>query len=161
MIMAYSTDTKQTVTINEQKLFHNQNDIRTVEISFEEHKIYIGTQVIAKIIRDDSDFATQPWVVMVNGIEIHRANTWTKCYHYITWHFKQGTLPEQQKEEVATDDCKRVVVPVFVPNQRLRQVALISDLALYIYFKCIKTLRIAIDYLLLFEKQSKFCRSDC
>ena len=37
---------------------------------------------------------TQPWVVMVGEVAVHRADTWAKCAHYIQWHYKQGTLPK-------------------------------------------------------------------
>jgi hypothetical protein len=68
-----------------------EGNIRTVEISFYDHEVYAGDKLIANIGHDDDDFVTQCWVVKINGVEIHRAHTWAKCYHYITWHFKQGT----------------------------------------------------------------------
>jgi hypothetical protein len=61
-----------------------------IEISFYNHEYYAGGKLIATITYDDD--LTQPWVVMVNGEEKHRANTWAKCNSYITWHHKQGTL---------------------------------------------------------------------
>ena len=79
----------------------SQENIRTVEISFYDHEIYAGEKLIACITHDHDDFATQRWVVMINSVEVHRANTWAKCYDYIIWHYKQGTLPTQQQEEVA------------------------------------------------------------
>ncbi|MCC5669736.1 hypothetical protein LC653_39505 [Nostoc sp. CHAB 5784] len=39
---------------------------------------------------------TQPWLVMVNGKEEFRANTWAKCYRFIQWHHKDGTLNNSQ-----------------------------------------------------------------
>ncbi len=78
-----------------------QSDITTVEISFYDHEIYAGKKLIACITHDHDDFVTQRWVVMINDVEIHRANTWAKCYDYIIWHYKQGTLPTQQQEEIA------------------------------------------------------------
>ena len=83
----------------------HERSIRTIEISFYDHEIYAGEKMIACITHDHDDFANQRWVVMVNDIEIHRANTWAKCYDYITWHHKQGTLPtQQQEEEIAAID---------------------------------------------------------
>ena len=79
----------------------SQKNIRTVEISFYDHEIYAGKKLIACITHDHDDFATQRWVVMINSVEVHRANTWAKSYDYIIWHYKQGTLPTQQQEEIA------------------------------------------------------------
>lgn len=31
---------------------------------------------------------------MVNEVEVHRADTWAKCAHYVQWHYKRGTLPK-------------------------------------------------------------------
>ncbi len=78
------------------------SNIRAVEISFYDHEIYAGDNLIASITHDVDDFVTQRWVVMVNGFLIHRANTWAKCYNYITWHYNQGTLPTQQAVETVT-----------------------------------------------------------
>jgi hypothetical protein len=57
-------------------LLASESDIRAVEISFYDHEIYAGDKLIASITHDSDDFVTQRWVVMVNGLEIHRANTW-------------------------------------------------------------------------------------
>jgi hypothetical protein len=44
-------------------------------------------------------------VVMVNGLEVYRSHTWGKSYNYITWHYKEETLPVQvQEEEPATSE---------------------------------------------------------
>jgi hypothetical protein len=75
-----------------------ENSIRAVEISFYDHEIYAGDRLIASITHDSDDFVTQRWVVMINGLEIHRSNTWAKCDSYIRWHYKQGTLPVQVQE---------------------------------------------------------------
>ncbi|MDZ8263701.1 hypothetical protein [Nostoc sp. ChiQUE01b] len=56
-------------------------------------EIFAGKQLIAYISYDNGEFVTQPWVVMVNGVEIFRHNTQAWCYRYITWHYKDGTLP--------------------------------------------------------------------
>jgi hypothetical protein len=29
----------------------------------------------------------------IGELEVHRAETWAHCAHYIQWHYKQGTLP--------------------------------------------------------------------
>ena len=74
------------------------HDIRAVELSFYNHEIYTGSKLIASITYDHDDLVTQPWLVVINDVKIHRANTWAKCYHYITWHYEQGTLPIQPQE---------------------------------------------------------------
>lgn len=170
--MTYLTDARQALESNQRKPLQSLSNIRAVEISFEEHEIYVGEKAIAKRCRlrliacityNDDDFVTQPWVVAVNGVEIYRANTWSKCYHYITWHFRQGTLPEQQEEVVAVD-CQRTALPVFVSLhwQKSRQVAFASHLFRSMYFKCFEALKNATQYLLLlFKRQSKSGKDDC
>ncbi|MEA5508075.1 hypothetical protein VB735_34340, partial [Halotia wernerae UHCC 0503] len=64
--------------------------LRTVEISFYDHEIYCGTQLIATITYNND--LTQPWVVLVEDVEKFRANTWARCYRYISWHHQDGTL---------------------------------------------------------------------
>ncbi|MCC5633043.1 hypothetical protein LC613_36585 [Nostoc sphaeroides CHAB 2801] len=68
-------------------------ELRSVEISFEDHEFYAGQKLVASITHDDN--LTQPWIVMVNGEEIHRANTFKRCHSYITWHYQRETLPIQ------------------------------------------------------------------
>ena len=68
-------------------------EITTVEISFYDHEVYALGKQIASITHDPDDFQTQRWVVMVGETEVHRADAWAKCHSYITWHYKQGTLP--------------------------------------------------------------------
>jgi hypothetical protein len=63
--------------------------LTTVEISFYDHEFYA---LIATISHDDD--LTQPWIVMVNGVEKFRANTWARCHRYIQWHHQDGTLNE-------------------------------------------------------------------
>ncbi|MCC5603794.1 hypothetical protein [Nostoc favosum] len=66
--------------------------LTTVEISFYDHEIYALNELIASITHDND--LTQPWVVIVNGVEKFRANTWARCHRYITWHHQDGTLNE-------------------------------------------------------------------
>jgi hypothetical protein len=73
-------------------------NIRAVEISFYDHEVYVDDKLIARISHDDDDFVTQRWMVIINEVEVYRANTWAKSYNYITWHYSQGTLPIQQPE---------------------------------------------------------------
>ncbi len=158
--MTHNSETQQTPTSDRHQSVSN---IRAVEISFEEHEIYAGDKAIACITYNDGDFVTQPWLVMVNGVEIYQANTWAKCYHYVTWHWKQRTLPEQKEEAVAVD-CQRIALPVFVSLhwQKSRQVAFVSNLFRSMYFKCFEALKNATQYLLLlFKRQSKSGKDDC
>jgi hypothetical protein len=74
-------------------------ELTPVEISFYDHEYYAGDKLIAAITYDHADFVTQRWLVMVNGKEIHRANTWAKCHNFITWHHKDGSLPVQNATE--------------------------------------------------------------
>jgi hypothetical protein len=42
---------------------------------------------------DEQDFETMRYVIMVNGREFLRFNTYSKAENAITWHRKNGTLP--------------------------------------------------------------------
>ncbi len=75
-------------------------ELRSVEISFEDHEFYAGQKLVASMTHDDD--LTQPWIVMVNGEEIHRANTFKRCHRYITWHYQRGTLPVHEETPVPT-----------------------------------------------------------
>ncbi|MBD2511482.1 hypothetical protein H6G91_30280 [Nostoc muscorum FACHB-395] len=69
-----------------------------VEISFDHHEYYAGNQLIASITHDDN--LTQPWVVIVNNKKVFRANTLMRCDRFICTHYKDGSLPVQEKAEV-------------------------------------------------------------
>ncbi|MCG6138455.1 MAG: hypothetical protein MET45_28170 [Nostoc sp. LLA-1] len=77
-------------------------ELTSVEISFYDHEIYAGQKLVAAITYQED--LTQPWLVMVNDEEIHRANTWARAWRYICTHHKDGTLPEQQETPAATTD---------------------------------------------------------
>ncbi|MCC5605050.1 hypothetical protein [Nostoc favosum] len=68
--------------------------LTTVEINFYHHEVYFGKELIAYIAYDHDDLVTQPWLVMVNGVEKFRATTPTRCQRYIQWHHQDGTLRE-------------------------------------------------------------------
>ncbi len=87
-------------------------EVTSVEISFYDHEIYADDKLVAKITHDHDDFITQRWVVMVNDVEVHRADTWGKCYDYITWHFSHGELPVQEPEEAAATTGNEVMVEI-------------------------------------------------
>jgi hypothetical protein len=71
-----------------------------VEISFYDHEYYAGNKLIASITYDDD--LTQPWVVMVNNKEVHRAATVMLCHRYICTHYKDGSLPVQEQNATET-----------------------------------------------------------
>jgi hypothetical protein len=76
-------------------------ELTTVEINSQHYQVYAGTRLIAYISYDNSEFVTQRWVVMVNGVEIFRHTTLAQCQRYIEWHHKDGTfnLPIVGKEQ--------------------------------------------------------------
>jgi hypothetical protein len=76
--------------------------VTPVEISFYDHEYYAGDKLIATITHDDNDFVTQPWVVMVNNKEAHRAATVMLCHRYISTHYKDGSLPMQEQNATET-----------------------------------------------------------
>ncbi len=86
-------------------------ELTPVEISFYDHEYYCGTQLIAAITYDDD--LTQPWLVTVNGAEIYRAATPMLCDRYIRIHYKDGSLPVQEKNATATTTGNEVMSQIF------------------------------------------------
>jgi hypothetical protein len=74
--MTHLSYTRQALESHHSQSLQSLSEIKAVEISFEEHEIYAGERAIARIIYNDEDFVTQPWMVIINGLEIHRASTW-------------------------------------------------------------------------------------
>ncbi len=73
-----------------------------VEISFDHHEYYADNKLVASISYDDN--LTQPWVVIVNGTEKFRANTWARCNRFIEWHHQDGTLNEPVPTQTEVDE---------------------------------------------------------
>jgi hypothetical protein len=120
--MTYVSYTQQSFTSNKRESLQSRDNIRALEISFDKHEVYALEKLIAKIIYDSDEFVTQCWLVIINDVEIHRSNTWAKCYNYITWHYKQETLPMQQQEvETGTPESARVKIPVFIVDSQKRE----------------------------------------
>jgi hypothetical protein len=69
-------------------------ELTLVEIDFYDHEIYVAGKLIASIGHDDD--LTQPWLVLINAVEVFRHNTFKGCHSFITWHYKENTLPEPQ-----------------------------------------------------------------
>ena len=87
----------------------------------------VGGEIVATITSDND--LTQPWLVLINGVEVHRAATWARAYDYVRTHVKYGTLPNPQTEQVDDylfhDDPRPVVLPVvgdshFIGDRLLR-----------------------------------------
>ncbi|MBN3951904.1 MAG: hypothetical protein HWQ38_37760 [Nostoc sp. NMS7] len=51
----------------------------------------VDGEVVATITSDED--LTQPWVVKIGGVEVHRRNTWALAYDYVRHHSKHHTLP--------------------------------------------------------------------
>jgi hypothetical protein len=83
-----------------------------VEISFDHHEYYAGNQLIASISNDENHL-TQPWVVMVNGKEVFRANTLMRCDRFICTHYKDGSLPVQEKEATPPTTENQIMAHIF------------------------------------------------
>jgi hypothetical protein len=85
---------------------------RIVEISFSHHEYYADNQLVASISHDD-DHLTQRWVVMVNDKEVFRANTLMRCDRFICTHYKDGSLPVQDKEATPPTTENRIMAHIF------------------------------------------------
>jgi hypothetical protein len=48
------------------------------------------SEPVAQIICDDD--LTQPWVVVVNGKEVYRASTHSRCTSYVRWHHRRTVI---------------------------------------------------------------------
>ncbi|MBD2535991.1 hypothetical protein H6G97_44395 [Nostoc flagelliforme FACHB-838] len=86
--------------------------LRIVEISFDHHEYYAGNQLVASISHDDNHL-TQRWVVMVNDKEIFRANTPMRCHRFICTHYKDGSLPVQEKEATPCTTGNKIMAQIF------------------------------------------------
>jgi hypothetical protein len=76
------------------------SELTTVEINSNHFEVYAGKWLLAYITYDWGELVTQPWVVMVNGVEKFRHSTQAWCYRFIQWHHKQGTLNPQPNTEI-------------------------------------------------------------
>jgi hypothetical protein len=86
-----------------------------IEISFYDHEYYAGDKLIAAISYDDD--LTQPWVVMVNNREVHRAATVMLCHRYICTHYKDGTLPVQEQNTTDTNGTTENAIMAEIFNE--------------------------------------------
>ncbi|MFN6559985.1 MAG: hypothetical protein RMY28_009275 [Nostoc sp. ChiSLP01] len=73
-------------------------ELRITNYEVDGDDVTVNGQAIASITIDESHL-TQPWVVKIDGVEVHRNGTWAQCYNYVRWHHKNGTLAAP-----ATDD---------------------------------------------------------
>lgn len=80
--------------------------------------VYANGVSIAAIAYNDTDsYLTHPWVVMVGGVEIHATNTWASCYSYITWHYKQSTLPVAQPQPIDEQAIAQFELDTYIQDQ--------------------------------------------
>jgi hypothetical protein len=112
-IVEYQASIFQKLTPDEQAQPVAPEKLTTVVCSFYDHEYYAGNELIAAITHDND--LTQPWVVMVNGAEQFRANTWARCHRFIQWHHQDGTLNEPlpaQTEALCTTG-NEIMVQIF------------------------------------------------
>jgi hypothetical protein len=83
-----------------------------VEISFDHHEYYADDKLVASISYDDNHL-TQRWVVMVNDKEVFRANTLMRCDRFICTHYKDGSLPVQEKEATPPTTENQIMAHIF------------------------------------------------
>ncbi|MEJ6487751.1 hypothetical protein N0Y54_42035 [Nostoc punctiforme UO1] len=86
--------------------------LKIVEISFSDYEYYADDKLVASISHDDNHL-TQRWVVMVNDKEIFRANTLMRCDHFICTHYKDGSLPVQEKEATPPTTENQIMAHIF------------------------------------------------
>jgi hypothetical protein len=83
-----------------------------VEISFDHHEYYADDKLVASISHDDNHL-TQRWVVMINDKELFRANTLMRCDRFICTHYKDGSLPVQDKEATPPTTENQIMAHIF------------------------------------------------
>jgi hypothetical protein len=93
------------------------NELTTVEISFSDHEIYSGRKLIASITHDDNHL-TQRWVVIVNGKEVFRANTYMRCHRYICTQYRNSRLPVQETETTPCSTGNEVMAEIHVECEK-------------------------------------------
>ncbi|MCC5633198.1 hypothetical protein LC613_37490 [Nostoc sphaeroides CHAB 2801] len=86
--------------------------LRIVEISFDHHEYYADDKLVASISHDDNHL-TQRWVVMVNDKEVFRANTLMRCDRFICTHYKDASLPVQEKEATPPTTENQIMAHIF------------------------------------------------
>jgi hypothetical protein len=88
-----------------------------VEISFSDYEYYADDKLVASISHDDNHL-TQRWVVTVNDKEVFRANTLMRCDRFICTHYKDGSLPVQEKEATPPTTENRIMAHIFNECQK-------------------------------------------
>ncbi|WP_223278323.1 hypothetical protein [Nostoc sp. 'Peltigera membranacea cyanobiont' 232] len=83
-----------------------------VEISFDHHEYYADDKLVASISHDDNHL-TQRWLVMINDKELFRANTLMRCDRFICTHYKDGSLPVQEKETTPPTTENQIMAHIF------------------------------------------------
>ncbi|MHC5746368.1 MAG: hypothetical protein ACYTXT_31635 [Nostoc sp.] len=83
-----------------------------VEISFDHHEYYADDKLVASISHDDNHL-TQRWVVMVNDKEVFCTNTLMRCDRFICTHYKDGSLPVQEKLATPCTTGNEVMAQIF------------------------------------------------
>ncbi|MHC5830522.1 MAG: hypothetical protein ACYT04_84910, partial [Nostoc sp.] len=76
-----------------QKLSVNGTQMREIRplVEMNGEDCIVDGAIVAAITSDDD--LTQPWVVKIGGVEVHRRNTWALAYDYVRHHSKHHTLP--------------------------------------------------------------------
>jgi hypothetical protein len=87
-----------------------------VEISFDHHEYYADDKLVASITHDDD--LTQPWVVLVQGKEKFRANTYARCHRFIQWHQQDSTLNEPTQVETPPTTENLIMAHIFNECQK-------------------------------------------
>ncbi|MBD2535300.1 hypothetical protein H6G97_40250 [Nostoc flagelliforme FACHB-838] len=83
-----------------------------VEISFDHHEYYADDKLVASISHDDNHL-TQRWVITINDKEVFRANTLMRCDRFICTHYKDGSLPVQEKEATPCTTGNEIMAQIF------------------------------------------------
>lgn len=92
--------------------------ITTAQIDDTTTVVYANDIPLATISHNDTDnYLTHPWVVMVNGNEIHATSTWQRAYSYITWHHKQNTLLDKPFDELTHTEWLELKTDTPAPDQ--------------------------------------------
>ncbi|ALF55743.1 hypothetical protein ACX27_27445 [Nostoc piscinale CENA21] len=101
--------------------------VQPVNFDVDGSDVVVDGVVIASIEQDDN--LTQPYFVAINGVEIFRDAAWGKCFSYICWHYKQGTLPipsEPADDYLFHEELNRVAAEV-VEAQQPAQLPQVGD----------------------------------
>jgi hypothetical protein len=109
---AYIEEQAAAIALEEPDL--NRITLTTREITFYDHEVLAGEEVVAEIHYNHDDFETQRWVVYISGKEFRHGHTFAKAFGIVCHHHTFNTLPKHQSEVQPTQTSNAVLAQISV-----------------------------------------------